>query len=175
MIDCAGLAARVDGYLAGTLPPGDAEALEAHAAGCDRCAVTLEACTRLPMALSREVPAPDAVRAATLRRVREAHRRRRIRRVVIPAALAASMVLAWGVTRPADKAAMMRARESQSPMAMAESRAVPEFEALARARATVERALAEAPPAERPRLEAERARLARQYDRFVTLVQEFET
>ena len=70
---------------------------------------------------------------------------------------------------------MMRSREALSPLAMAESRAFAEFEALATARREVEEALAEAPPEARQRLEAQRDRLARQYDQLVALVQAFES
>lgn len=175
MTDCVTLEASIGAYLAGRLAPAEAEAIEAHAASCDRCAELLEARTRLPVALPREVPPPTATRAATLRRVAVATRRRRTRRVVLPTAIAASLLVVWGVTRPADKAAMMRAREALSPMAMAESRAFAEFEALATARREVEEALAEAPPEARQRLEAQRDRLARQYDQLVALVQAFES
>lgn len=175
MIDCVTLEARIATYLAGGLGPTEAEALEDHAASCARCAELLERRTRLPIALPRELPPPVATRAATLRRIAVAGRRRRTRRVALPAAIAASLLLVWGATRPADKAAMMRARESLGPLAMAESRAFAEFEALATARREVEAALAEATPDGRERLEARRARLARQYDQLVAIVQAFES
>jgi len=175
MTDCVALDARIGAYLAGRLAPDEAEAIEAHAASCDRCAELLEARTRLTVALPRELPPPIATRTATLRRAAIATRRRRTRRVVLPAAIAASLLVAWGVTRRADKAAVMRSREALSPLPMAESRAFAEFEALATARREVEEAVAQASPEARQRLEAQRDRLARQYDQLVALVQAFES
>lgn len=175
MIDCATLEARLDAYLAGRLLAAEAEALEDHAGSCARCAEILEQRTRLPVMLPRELPPPAGVRAATLRRISVGTRRRRTRQVVRSAAIAAALLIVWGITRPDDKSAMMRARESESPLAMAESRAFAEFEALARAQRQVETAIAAADPDGRARLEEQRARLARQYDQLVALVEAFES
>jgi hypothetical protein len=174
MIDCATVKGSVEAYLAGRLSSADADALEDHAGSCERCAEFLEQRTRLPLALARELPPPAAVRAATLHRV-GVHTRRRPRHVAGAAAIAASLLIVWSVTRPADKAAMMRSRETQSPLAMAQSRAFAEFEALEQARREIEAAIAEAGPDGRERLEQQRARLARQHDQLVALVQEFES
>lgn len=173
MMYCHDVDDQLPGYLAGTLSEIAALELEAHAAECARCATLVEERTRIPLRLAVDVAPPAHVRTATLSRVGRQRRIQGLRRWV-PVAVAATVVLALALGRPQSKSAMMRARETHSPLAMAESRAFEEFQRLAAARAELTGALTSATPDDRLRLEEALHRIDQQYQRLVTLVQEFE-
>ncbi len=174
MMTCAGFDVALVDYLAGGLGEAEAFAIEDHAGGCERCAALLEEASRLPVAFSPEVQPPADLRRMTLDAV--AHRRGRGRAVrwLVPPAIAALVVLGFGLSMPKSKAARMREYESRSPHALAQSRAFPEFERLGSARSELERLRERAGADERARLDRRLRLVERQYNRLVTMVEEFE-
>jgi hypothetical protein len=175
MTTCHELDTDLGRYLAGSLPEPDALRLEEHAGDCAHCGAILEMATRLPVRLPTEVPPPPTLRAATLAAVSRRRGRLRVARWLVPPAIAATMMLGFALTRPGDETATGRAQGSESPLAMAVSRAQPEFRAIESARSEVERAMERADPAERSRLDWALRRIARQHDALVRLVREFES
>jgi anti-sigma factor RsiW len=170
MSDCDTLDRQFDEYLAGRLAPEAAQAIEDHAGACERCAPMVEQRTRLTVALPVEVSPPAGLREAVLHHV-VAHPRGRQRRWLVPAAIAAGLVIGFALLRPTPKRAMMPA--SANPAAMAAARADGEFHRLATARSEVEAALRQSPgDAE---LEAALVRLDAQRRRLENLVLEFES
>lgn len=156
-------------YLAGRLAEADAEALEAHAGSCERCGALLEAATRLELDLSAAVAPPPEIRAAVLGQLHP--RRLPTRRWLVPAAIAATLVIGFALTRPTPKSAMIP--RSANPAAIAASRADGEFDRLATARREVEAALRVDPG--NGELEAALVRLDDQRRRLERLVMEFES
>lgn len=167
MTDCRELDRRLADYLAGRLDDAAATALEEHAAECERCAARLEVATRLPVTLPGEVAPPAAVRAAVLERIAPKDHRR----WWVPAAIAATLVIGFALTRPADKRAMIP--HSANPAAIAAARADGEFARLAAARTEIVAALREAPGD--ADLEAALARLDVQRRQLEAILREFET
>lgn len=95
---------RIDAYLAGS-PSVDPLEIEAHAAECPACAELLESRSRIATdQLPREIAPDPAVRAAVLTAI--GHRSSsRVRRLLLPAAIAAGLIVAFGVLRPPVKRA----------------------------------------------------------------------
>jgi hypothetical protein len=90
---------RIDAYLAGS-PSVDPFEIEAHAAECPACARLLEAHTRLPVEqLPREIVPDPAVRAAVMAGI-GSRSSSRARRWLMPVAIAAGLIVAFGVLRP---------------------------------------------------------------------------
>ncbi len=171
MMNCDDLDRLLADYLAGRLDDPTAIALEEHAGGCAGCAERLEASTRLPLALPRDVAPPAAVRQAVLDRITASRSPARQRRWWVPAAIAATLVIGFAVTRPASKSAMIP--RSANPAAIAASRADGEFTRLDAARREIEAAL-RASPGDAD-LEAALARLDAQRRQLANIVMEFES
>jgi hypothetical protein len=171
MITCAACDAQVDAYLGGRLSEAEAAALELHASECDRCGPMLESRTRLPLALSVEV-APDPLHRERV--LAQVHRRRGRRRATwwVPVAVAAGLVLAFGLMRPPVKSGQGPAIAG-SPAAIAAERADGEFQQLDAARAELRDALAKSP--RDPMLLRALERLDAQRKSLENLVQEFES
>lgn len=160
---------RLDAYLAGALTAAEAEALEAHAAECEACAALLDARTRLPITqLAREIVPDPAVRDAVMQAVR-ALPRQRASRWLLPAAIAAGVLVAITLARPPVKGA-------QSPVSvltasLAEERTRGQLQQLDAAREEIRLALVDAP--DDLDLLAARDRLAAQRNALANLVKEF--
>ena len=172
MITCAALDTRLESYLAGRLSSAEAEALEAHAGGCERCAELLEHRSRLPVRLPREVPPAPADREAML--VAIGSRGKAVRRShwFVPTAIAAGLLLAFSMLMPTAKSGQRRALAG-SPAALAAERADGEFRQLDAARAELRAALVDAP--DDPMLQRTLDRLDAQRRSLENLIREFET
>jgi hypothetical protein len=131
-------------YLAGALPADQAEALEAHAGACDRCATILEARSRIEVAWPTERTPDASVRQAVLARIQQHERAQRRRRWAIPVSIAATLLVVFGLTRPPVKSGQ-RPPVAGSPAALAVERADGEFRRLDAARAELREAIAKQP------------------------------
>lgn len=171
MTDCHDLDRQLAGYLAGRLDDTTATALEVHAGGCERCATLLEERTQLDLRLPREIPPPAGVRERVLRHARFAPVRSSPSRWWIPAAIAASLLIAFTLLRPTPKSAMIP--RSADPAAIAAARADGELARLAAARREVEAALRADPG--NAELEAALVRLDGQRRQLENIVLEFES
>jgi putative zinc finger protein len=165
-MNCADVAGRVDGWIAGTLSDTDARDLERHATECAACAARLESAPALPE-LPATIAPPAALRAATLARV--AARRRAVgrRRFVLAVSGIAAVVVAAIAVQPRGKSAQDFPGAGKVLLAM--KRAKPEFAELDAAERDVAAALATTPGdallvAARQRLQRERELLQRLVD-----------
>jgi hypothetical protein len=172
VIDCSALNTQLDAYLAGRLGNAGAEALEAHAAGCERCGDLLEARSRLPVSLPRELPPDPGGRETLLVAIRARGTGRQRVRWWVPTAIAAGLLLALGVTMPTTKSGQGPVLAG-SPGALAADRADAEFQQLDAARAELRAALVEAPGD--PMLRQTLDRLEAQRRALENLILEFET
>jgi anti-sigma factor RsiW len=124
---CTFPAEQIDAWLAGTLTEAEAAGVERHAAECGVCAALLDAGTHLD-SLSRELPPPPVLRAATLGLIaRRRARRTRWRWLAGTGAIAATIALLLSI-RPASKSAGGVASGGQVVNAMTHAR--PDFAAL---------------------------------------------
>lgn len=172
MSECAALDAQLERYLAGTLSPGEADALELHAAECERCGPVLEARSRLDWSLIKEV-APDPLhRDRIMAQVASRRQATRRRQWFLPVAMAASALLAFGLMRPSVKSGQ-RSPVAGSPAAIAAERADGEFRQLDAARAELRDAIAKAP--NDPMLQRALQRLDAQRKSLESLIREFES
>jgi hypothetical protein len=169
---CEVLGQQLDRYLAGQLPDVEATALEEHAAGCERCGPLVETRSRLDQRLPTEVSPDPADRKRVLDRIVARGRARRRRRWVMPVAIAAGLVLAFGLTRPPVKSGQ-RPPADWLPATMAAERADGEFRRLDAARAELRDALTRQPGD--PMLEQALARLDAQRKAMENLIREFES
>jgi hypothetical protein len=169
---CEVLGQQLDRYLAGQLSDVEATALEQHAAGCERCGPLLETRSRLDQRLTTEVSPDPADRRRVLDRIVARRSARRGRRWVMPLAIAAGLVLAFGLTRPPVKSGQRPTIEGL-PAAMAAERADSEFRRLDAARAELRDALAKQPGD--PILQQALERLDAQRKSMENLIREFES
>lgn len=171
MITCAAFDAQIGAYLACGLTVREAEALESHAAECDRCGPILEVRGRLDVALPPELPVAGSHRAMVLSRVAMNRRDRKHSRWLIPTTIAAGLVMVFALATPGTKSAQ---RSGMSPSGqLATSRADAQFKELEAARAELTRALADAP--DDPHLKSALSRLDAQRRALASLVKEFDS
>lgn len=170
MTTCHDLRHQLAEYLAGRLDDATATTLEEHAGDCQPCASLLEARTRLVLGLPTEVDPPTEVRAAVMARLTPVAGRPP-GRWMLPAALAATLLIGFALARPTPKRAMVP--RTADPAAIAAARADGEFERLATARREVEAALRDDPG--NTELEAALARLDGQRRQLENIVLEFES
>jgi anti-sigma factor RsiW len=172
VITCTVLDSQLESYLAGRLGAAEAEALEAHAGGCERCAELLEQRSRLTIQLPREVQPAPATREAVLAAIGARGKVARRNRWFVPAAIAAGLLLAFSVMMPTTKSGQRRTFAG-SPAALAAERADGEFQQLDAARAELRAALVAAP--DDPMLRRTLDRLDAQRRSLENLIREFET
>lgn len=141
---CAAFDAQLEDYLAGRLPVAAAEALEAHAAECARCAPILEAQSRLDLALPRELTPDPRLREEVLARIASRGSAAQRRRWFVPVAIAAGVLLVLNLTRPPVKSGQRRPVYG-SPAALAAESADAQFLQLDAARAELRAAIVKAP------------------------------
>jgi hypothetical protein len=171
MTTCRSFDAHLEAYLAGHLAAAEAEALEIHAAACDRCGPVMESRTRLPERLPLEVTPAPSHRQHVLERL-GAQRTRRRGVWWVPVAIAAGLVLAFGLMRPPVKSGQGPPVHG-SPAAIAAERADGEFRQLDAARAELRDAIAKRPGD--PMLQRALQRLDAQRKSLENLIQEFES
>jgi hypothetical protein len=172
MMTCAELDARLPRYLDGTLEPEACEALEIHAGDCERCAPILEERTRRSVPLAFELAPGASHREAVLARVARSPHSVRSRRWAIPMAIAAGLLVVFGLTRPPVKSGQAPPAAG-SPAAIAAERADGQFQQLDAARAELREALRSSPGD--PGLQQALDRLDAQRRSLENLVQEFES
>jgi anti-sigma factor RsiW len=166
-MNCAEREEQVSAWIAGTLDERDAREFERHAAECATCGARLDSLSRVAN-VPRELEAPPALRAATLRAVAARRPAARVRRSLAAIVGIAAVVLLAVMLRPARKSASDFPGAGKALMAMDHAR--PEFAELDAAERDLVGALRDRP--EDPELTASLARVRRQREALRELVQQ---